>query len=441
MKTSANAASLLLTGSARNALLFLIAFGLFSGAPLLPGVETETARTSGETKSRAKLPVPNVSHTEQKPSASRSGEKKGEESEALVHLTEAQRNLIRLRLSRATPGRIDNTIRLNGEIRLNRNETAKVMPRMPGFVSGIHVREGDIVRKGDRLATLTSHKLGEYYAAYNSALEQEKLAKSEFEMAEKLKGGQATSRKEYLRYKREYAESVISRRHAEELLRSLLLDPAHPGHPHGKSPGEILPICTTYDVTAPLNGTVIARNVTLGENFTEDTLPVLFTISNLERLWLDLRASPQELLRIRKGQEVTVTVAGINQEFRGKVVYLAPVIDEQTRTGLVRIEVDNRSFSLRPGQFAVGTIQTDPFGGTVVVPREAVQLIAGETVVFVPQGDGFVPRPVVPGRSSGGSMQILSGLHAGEEFVSSGAFELKSILLTSGMDPHAGHGH
>ena len=184
MKTSANAASLLLTGSARNALLFLIAFGLFSGAPLLPGVETETARTSGETKSHAKLPVPNVSHAEQKPSDSHSGEKKGEESEALVHLTEVQRNLIRLRLSRATPGRIDNTIRLNGEIRLNRNETAKVMPRMPGFVSGIHVREGDIVRKGDRLATLTSHKLGEYYAAYNSALEQEKLANSEFEMAE-----------------------------------------------------------------------------------------------------------------------------------------------------------------------------------------------------------------------------------------------------------------
>lgn len=68
-------------------------------------------------------------------------------------------------------------------------------------------------------------------------------------------------------------------------------------------------------------------------------------------------------------------------------------IDETTRTGLVRVEVDNRDGGLRPGQFVTGLIRTAAAAKSVVVPREAVQLIAGETVVFVPKGDGFAAQP------------------------------------------------
>lgn len=369
-------------------------------------------------------------------------EEKKHGKEAPVHLTEAQRKLIRIRISKAQPGNIEDTLNLNGEILLNLDETARIMPRMPGFVSRIFVKEGERVRKGQLLATLTSHKLGEYYSNYNSALEQEKLARSEFEMAEKLRTGNATSQKEYLRYKREYAESVISRQRAEELLRSLLQDPAHADHPHEKiRENRQVPICTTYEVTSPLSGTVIAKNVTAGENFTEDNTTVIFTVSNLERLWLELRVPPNDLPRVRTGQAVAVTAADTAKEYSGRIVYVSPLIDEQSRTGFVRVVMENRDGGLRPGQFVTGRIHTVSAAESVVVPRAAVQLIEGESVIFVPQGDGFAPRPVTPGRASGGIVQILAGLKAGEPFVSSGAFELKSILLTSGMDPHAGHGH
>lgn len=120
---------------------------------------------------------------------------------------------------------------------------------------------------------------------------------------------------------------------------------------------------------------------------------------------------------------------------------MSPLIDEQSRTGFVRVVMENRDGGLRPGQFVTGRIHTVSAAESVVVPRAAVQLIEGESVIFVPQGDGFAPRPVTLGRASGGIVQILAGLKAGEPFVSSGAFELKSILLTNGMDPHAGHGH
>ena len=83
------------------------------------------------------------------------------EEEGLVHLSEAQRKLIRIRVSKAVAGEIDSTLRLPGEVRLNLEETAKVMPRIPGFVNRIPVKEGERVEMGALLATLTSHKLGE----------------------------------------------------------------------------------------------------------------------------------------------------------------------------------------------------------------------------------------------------------------------------------------
>ncbi len=348
----------------------------------------------------------------------------------IIHLTEAQRKLIDIRLEHAVAGEVDDMLQLNGEVRLNLDRTARIMPHMPGFVSRILVREGETVAKGQLLAVLTSHKLGEYYSNYNSALELEKLALSEFQMAEKLKDGRATSEKEYLRYKREYADAVIARQQAEQLLRSLLLDPAHGDHAHEPLEVERSPICTNYEVRSPLAGSIIQKNITLGENFPEDNAGVIFTVSDLAEPWVELRANSAELGLLKDGDAVQVRSVASGTPYPGRIVYIAPVIDESTRTGLVRVRVDNSAGALRPGQFVTGTVRTGRETPAVLVPREAVQLIGGETAVFVPDGDGFVPRAVVTGRSAGGFTQLLAGLSAGEEFVAAGAFELKAILLT-----------
>lgn len=363
----------------------------------------------------------------------------GDEKAPPVHLTPEQAKLIKVKITETTTGNIDNTLVLNGEIRLNMDETAKIMPRLPGFVTKVLVKEGDVVKNEQLLALLTSHKLGEYYSAYNSATELEKLTRSEFTMAENLRAKNAMSEKEFFRYKREYADATITCRRAEALLKSLLLDPAHNDHRHDTATRE--KICTEYEIKAPFDGTVIAKNITVGENFPEDNSQVLFTISNMKKLWLDLRADSNEMKMLKAGMSVTAKPSNSHHEFHGRIVYLAPMIDEATRTGLVRVLIDNTDGTLRPGEFATGTIRPESGSSGVIVPREAVQLIAGETIVFVPQGDGFAPKLVSVGKSAQGFSQILSGLKVGARYVSAGAFELKSVLLTSGMDPHAGHGH
>jgi cobalt-zinc-cadmium efflux system membrane fusion protein len=77
----------------------------------------------------------------------------------------------------------------------------------------------------------------------------------------------------------------------------------------------------------------------------------------------------------------------------------------------------------------------------VVVPKEAVQMMGENTVVFVETDHGFEPRPVIPGESDNARVEIVSGLAPGERYVARGGFELKAMLVVSGLGSHAGHGH
>ena len=86
-------------------------------------------------------------------------------------------------------------------------------------------------------------------------------------------------------------------------------------------------------------------------------------------------------------------------------------------------------------------VNVGPLEAPVVVEKDAVQVLDEEEVVFVPDGDGFVPVPVRLGRADRERVIVLAGLAAGQLYVHEGAFELKAEAVTSGTDPHAGHGH
>jgi len=95
----------------------------------------------------------------------------------------------------------------------------------------------------------------------------------------------------------------------------------------------------------------------------------------------------------------------------------------------------------RPGLFVAAKITIENITPEFCVPVSAVQNIDGETVVFIQHEGEFEPRQVVLGISDGEYIEITSGLKFGEKFVSQGAFDLKTKIITSGMDAHAGHGH
>ena len=291
--------------------------------------------------------------------------------------------------------------------------------------------------KGNALAELQSHKLGELFAEYQSAKELETKAKAEFDIKNKLWGRKAVSEMDFIRARQEYADSRVSRHRAEDKLSSLGLKPQKTeNHSHIKNL-----ICTSYMMKAPITGTVITKEITIGENYTDDNSKVPFVIADLSTLWLDLNARQSDLPKLKKGQKVDVKFGEGFPDFHGKISYIASGFQLTTRTVLVRVMLNNKDGLLKPGLYATGVVSLSGDSKKVVVPRAAVILVAGEKVVFVPEGKGFKAEPVTTGRTSNGYIEVLSGLKAGEKFVTDGAFELKAVMITSGMDPHAGHGH
>ncbi len=360
--------------------------------------------------------------------------------EGLIELHGHQKEFAQIHLASVEKGSLKNILSLPGEFRLNQDRTANLMPRMPGFVTDVFVSQGEKVKKGQTLVRITSHKLGEYYSELNTAAEHEKVAKSELEMAEKAYPQKSISKQDYLRYKKAYVDARVNRERAEVFINSLNLDVDHSEHLKN---GEQDHICTRYEIRAPFDGVVIEKNVTVGENFPEDNAKTLLTLSDVSQPWLDLQADEAEIVRLKKGMAVEIKRNFSDKIYTGKILFVSPVMNEATRTGLVRVAVENPDENVRPGAFATGNIQIDRGGDALLVKSDAITLVGGVRVVFVPDahGHGYLAKDVLVGESANGLTQILGGLHEGDKYVATGAFVLKSILMTRGMTGHEGHGH
>jgi len=193
----------------------------------------------------------------------------------------------------------------------------------------------------------------------------------------------------------------------------------------------------SYPLQSLIAGTVIAKHITRGEAVSPDG--EAFVVADLRSVWVDLSVYQKDLGRLRVGQPVAIATGHTAPAAEGTISYLAPIVDERTRTATARVVLPNPEGTWRPGLFVTGTVTVDSATVPVAVPRDAVQTLGDQTVVFVLDSDGLEPRPVRLGRSDRRRVEILEGLSPGDQFVSRGGFTLKSELEKAGFE--AGHGH
>ena len=120
---------------------------------------------------------------------------------------------------------------------------------------------------------------------------------------------------------------------------------------------------------------------------------------------------------------------------------VTPFVEAETRSATARVVLSNRDGRWIPGTFVTGFVRMSEEEIPVLVPRGAVQVVEGRTVVFREHDGAFEMEPVTIGRGDRNHVEILAGLEAGGSYVASGAFELKATVITSSLDAHAGHGH
>jgi cobalt-zinc-cadmium efflux system membrane fusion protein len=193
-----------------------------------------------------------------------------------------------------------------------------------------------------------------------------------------------------------------------------------------------------YSISAPLDGVVISKNLSVGES--ADVERVLFEVADLSSVWADISIFPQYQHLLRKGMPV-IFIAHDGHSTKGIVKYISPIISHETRTFTARCVLEGASEDFTPGAFVRARINTKTADVPVMVEREAIQMLEGEPVLFVPGAHGFQTLEVELGLADDQHVEIKSGLKPGDRYVAVGAFALKAQMVTSGMDPHAGHGH
>ena len=180
-----------------------------------------------------------------------------------------------------------------------------------------------------------------------------------------------------------------------------------------------------YQVNADISGTIIKKEVTIGE-VARDDKPI-FVVADLTTVWVDFSVFPQDFRRLKLGQVIQINYAD-NLSVRTKISYVAPFGSENTQSMLARAVVQNPEGLLRPGLFVTGKLSVEQVEAPVAVRLTAIQNVNEKTVVFTAEGSLFEAREVRLGKSDGEYVQVLSGLSAGDRYVAGNSFLLKAEL-------------
>jgi len=333
------------------------------------------------------------------------------------------------------------SLRTTGTVASNQYKETPVFPIAGGIVRQVNAQLGDTVRKGLPLLTIFSTELANAQGEYlKMKAEFEEHEKAHHRTAELVEIGAAS---------REDLEQHTARL---ESMRAMLASQRQQLIQLGMTPQQVAAFKTpdqvdsVIRVAAPMSGTVISRTVNSGEVVA--TGKELFRVADLSTVWVIGQIYEKDLAAVREGTPATVregtpavitTPAYPDKSFNGRVSYIDPRIDQQTRTTQVRIEVRNPQRVLKIGMYVdvmLGVWPSAVTASAVTIPKEAVQNIGSKQVVFVATGEPgvFIQRDIAAGPESGGRVPVYSGLAAGERVVTDGSFLLLAESLKQRPD-------
>jgi membrane fusion protein, heavy metal efflux system len=318
------------------------------------------------------------------------------------------------------------SVQVPGTVMANAYREVKVFPIVGGIVTKVHAELGSPAKRGAPLATLFSAELAEAQTKYLSAKAMVEAYHQKRERTKQLVEIGAASRQEL--------EEVIAVHtgHAAEAeaarQRLFLLGLTRKQVEALKSPSQAL---ATILVPAPMDGIITERAANPGQVVAMGE--ALFVVADLSEVWAVGDLYEQDFQTVGVGSEAALTTPAYpNLTLHGRVTYIDPRVDPQTRTAKVRVEVPNPKGHLRLGMYMTMTFSTPRWERVVAVPRAAVQTIGGRQVVFiaVPDEEGtFIQRTVTLGPLVGESYLVLQGLEPGAVVVTEGSFFLRAESL------------
>ncbi len=302
---------------------------------------------------------------------------------------------------------IARSIRAVGSIEVDETRQVRVAARVPGRIEKLYADfTGESVRAGAPLYALYSPDLVATQREYLLALEnRQRLTRATPEVLRSADELVAASRDRLSLWGIGAGQiAALERNHKPDLA-------------------------LTYP--APVTGTVMQKMVVQGQYVSEGT--ELYLLADLSRVWLVAQVYEYELGGLRVGQPAEATVSALpGRTLRGKIGFIEPVLDRDTRSARVRIELPNPRGELKPGMFADARLEV-PAAPSLIIPKTALIDTGVRRVVYVEAGPNtFSPREVKTGASSADRVAVLEGLREGEKVVAAANFFIDSQAQLSG---------
>jgi cobalt-zinc-cadmium efflux system membrane fusion protein len=327
----------------------------------------------------------------------------------------------------------------DGKIAVDDDLVTPVYSPNTGRVTKLIARAGDTVALGDPLFTIQAGELAQAQndlisaaAALRTAKAQLQLSTTSEKRQHDLYLAQGAALKDWQQAQVDLATAQGGMNSAQIALgavrnRLRILGKSDSDIDAIEAATDIMRLNAETVVNAPIAGTVVQRQIGLGQNIVSASSGAsnpVFLIGDLSKVWLIANVRESDAPLLHKGDPVEVVVlAWPKKVFRAHLTYVASSIDSNTHRLPVRAEVDNPNGELKPEMFATFRIVTGEDAAAPAAPREAVVYEGTAAHVWAarPADKSLEVRPIEPGRSRDGMIEVLSGLHQGEQIVTSGA--------------------
>lgn len=315
-------------------------------------------------------------------------------------------------VAKVQAGNLSHEVSVPGKIVADANRMAEIVPKVSGVVIEALKNLGDTVEQGEVMAKIESREMAEAVAEYQAASRSAELARTTYNREKTLWEKKVTAEQDYLSARNIWQEAQIRLDLSKQKMQALGYMPTK----NDKSAPRY------HEMKSPISGRVVGRELTLGEFV--DTSHTAYIVADLSVLWVETAIAPDDLSFVQEGQEAIVQ--GGNKKDTGKLIFVSPVIDPDTRSAKAIIEIQNAEGKWRSGDYATALIATSQQEAGAIVPKSAIQTIEGKSFVFVRTQEGFEKREVIVGRADSQNVEISSGLTEGEDVATSNTFTLKA---------------
>jgi multidrug efflux pump subunit AcrA (membrane-fusion protein) len=315
-----------------------------------------------------------------------------------VRLTSTEAQRIGVTYATATVGSLAREVRTVGQVTFDETRVRTIALKIDGFVDRLIVNAtGQAVAAGQPLLTIYSPMLVS--------------AQEELLLAKRLQSDVS-------------AASSDTRRGADDLLSSARRRLAYWDVPSDEindieRSGQVR---KTLTLRAPVGGYVLEKSVIAGQKVMAGD--ALYKVADLSTLWVEGEVFEQDMSTVLLGASVTAEFAALPGEHRmGRITYMYPTLNAETRTVRVRVVLSNPNLTLKPGMYATIVIAGRARPNVLTVPRSAVLSTGERSIVFVREANGeLTPREVALGTTNDDRVEVLRGLSAGATVVASATF-------------------